>query len=441
MWYEKELETFYTRTTRSGELWSKAEKSLPLGLGSHAQKWAPRPIFVEKAIGSRVYDVDGNDYVDFNMAFGSLLIGHCHPILVEALREQLTKGSLTTLPQETTALLAEELRRRFPMDLVRFANSGTEATMHTIRLARAFTGRDKIIKFEGCYHGHHDYVAMSVAPPFSISHSSRPIPISWGIPEAVRDLTLIAVFNDLRSVADLLEIHRGHVAAVIVEPVMEGAGFVLPEPGFLQGLRQVTEDHGALLILDEVKTGVKIAPGGACQRFGITPDLLAVSKAIGGGIPLSAFGGKGEIMELITNKRVFHAGTYNANPLAILAGLVTLTKILTDDVYDRLECLGTKLGQGYEQISRDIGLRATVSFLGCNGSVYFRTETPKNCREVWDQSGKAFDSYMVGLLNRGIIPQPGMVEQWTISVQHSAEDIERHLAAFREIAAALATSM
>ncbi len=357
----REEESYRERTRRSAELFERARQSLPLGVASSFQAYDPYPLFMTDARGSHIWDADGNEYIDFDMAFGVLAAGHSHPILAEALQHRVANGTCYTFPVEDGIALAEEIKDRFGADLVRFSNSGTEATMDAIRVARGYTGREKVIKFEGGYHGHHDDVLVSIQPPHDAMgpvESPNTVPASAGIPRSRIAETVVAPFNEPEMLEGILEAHRGEIAAIIVEPVQFNIGVVPPKEGYLQRLRELADEHGIVLIFDEVKTGVVLAWGGAYEHFGVKPDLFCLAKSIGGGIPIGAFGGRREVMGVIETlegsqhfagmggavgsgiehstipggaTRVAHLGTFNGNPLSMAAGLVTLKQILTKD--------------------------------------------------------------------------------------------------------------
>src|SRR5713226_420569 len=304
----REEAVFKKRTPRSHEIHERGKASLPLGVSSSFQAVPPYPLFISRAEGSSIWDLDGNRYTDFHLGFGSLLVGHSHPVLVEALRDQLGKGSLYSLPCADVVYLAEELVRRFaPIEQVRFCNSGTEATMDALRLARAHVGRDKIVKIEGSYHGHHDTVLMSTKPSVEAAGPpDRPnsVPASKGIPANVKGNTIIAPYNDPQALERILTEHEGEVAAVITEAVLMNVGIMLPDEGYLQSVRDITRKHGVLLIFDEVKTGVTVAPGGITEIYPVEPDLICLAKSIGGGTPIGAFGGREEVMRHINHQEV-----------------------------------------------------------------------------------------------------------------------------------------
>jgi glutamate-1-semialdehyde 2,1-aminomutase len=439
------LELWKSRTRRSEELYRRSLESLPLGVGSNYRAMDPYPIFVEEASGSRFWDADGNEYVDFGLGFGALLAGHSHPAIARAVCEQASRGTMYTMPHRLEYELAEELKRRWPMlDSFRFTNSGTEATMHALRAARAFTGRKKILKFEGGFHGCHEAVMVSVKPePSQAGPADEPfkVPISEGVPAEFLANTLVARFNDLGSVRRQFERQPGEIAAVIAEPALMNAALCQPEPGFLRGLQDLCREHGALLVLDEVKTGAKIAPGGACEHYGLEPDLVCLAKAIGGGLPLGAFGGTAEVMEVISSLRSMHVGTYNTNPLCMRAGLVTLTEILTPDAYERVFELNRRLVEGYRLILAENRLPWCVSSLGPVGVLHFTARPPRDYRDFTATDEKAWERYWFGMTALGILPQPhGSEEQWMVSTQHSDEDIDAHLAAFERVAPTLTPS-
>lgn len=434
---ERELQTFEARTSLSRRVLDRAKGSLPLGVPSSFQDFIPYPIYVREARGCRIWDVDGNEYRDFHMGFGTLAVGHAHPRLVAALAEQLAKGTMYALACEEAFLLAEELCRRFSLEMVRFCNSGTEATMDALRLARGVTGRELVVKIEGSYHGHHDYLLVSVKPPAAeMGPPGRPasVPFSKGIPADVVAKTLVVPFNQPEALTRTLGEHAGQVAAVIIEPVMMNIGIVHPAPGYLEAVRRITSEHEVVLIFDEVKTGVTIAAGGACQRFGVQPDLVCLAKSIGGGIPIGAFGGRRELMEQIRAGGVAHLGTFNGNPLAMKAGLVTLTEILTPAAYERFEAQQERLVSGSQHIIEEYGLPMHAMGLGAKGSVMFTREPLSDYRTYLESDLKLAYAHWLFLMNRGILMPPGFDEQWTLSVQHADEDIDAHVGVFEGFA-------
>jgi glutamate-1-semialdehyde 2,1-aminomutase len=451
---EREEAAYRSRTPRSAELHRRARESMPLGVASSFQTYDPYPLFMTDARGSRIWDVDGNEYLDFDMAFGVLAAGHSHPILAEALQRRVANGTCYTFPVEDGIVLAEEIKRRFNVDLVRFSNSGTEATMDAIRVARGFTGREKIVKFEGGYHGHHDDVLVSIQPPretMGPAASPTTVPATAGMPRSRVAETVIAPFNQPEMVAAILEAQRGQIAAIIVEPVQFNIGVVPPNPGFLERLRELATEHGIVLIFDEVKTGVVIAWGGATEYFGVQPDLICLAKSIGGGVPIGAFGGRGEVMRVIEEvpedapgvgiehstlaggaTRVAHLGTFNGNPLSMTAGVVTLTQILTRDAYPPLHAKADRLTAGCQAVIDEFGLPGYAINVGPKGCVMFTPERVTNYRDFIGLDAELWQASFFYLTNRGVLLPPGPDDQWTLSVQHTDDEIDRHLAVFRE---------
>lgn len=429
------------RSKKSQALLAKSKKLLPLGVESHYRAIDPNPIFIDHAKGSRMWDADGNEYVDFALCFGALLVGHAHPKVLKTVNDQMKEGSMYTMPHRHDIDLAENLVERFPMDMVRFTQSGTEATMHAIRLARGHTKRSKIIKFEGGFHGCHDYVLVSTKPSLDKVGSEfepTPVPGSAGIPTETLQNTLVATFNDLESVRNLFKKYPGQIAAVISEPVMMNTGVCLPQGDFLKKLIDLCHQHGALMILDEVKTGAKIAWGGACAVYGLQPDIICLAKTIGGGLPLGAFGGTKKVMADLENFSVSHVGTYNGNPLTVKVGAVVCTEILTKDAYTKVHKLHKKLYRGYEDILKEHRLPWFMAEVSPIGAIHFTPTQVTNYRTWAVTNQEIWKRYWFGMCNEGVIPTPyGWDEQWTISVQHTDADIERHLEVFEKIAPTL----
>ncbi len=429
---------YIERTRKSRELHDQARKFLPRGVSSNFRVVDPNPIMIDSAVGTTLTDADGNKYVDFAMAFGAMMVGHAHPKIVAAIEAQARKGTLHAMPHRLEMSVAKELGDRFGQQQWRFANSGTEATMHAIRVARGYTGRSKVIKFEGAYHGAHDTVLVSVKPPIhKTGHAGRPRRYvgSEGIPAESYAHTVVAAFNDLDSVRHAFEANLNQVACLILEPIMLNAGVTEPQPGFLASLRALCDEYNALLIFDEVKTGVKIARGGATEYFKVHPDIVCLAKAIGGGLPLAAFGASAAIMEELNSLRVIHVGTYASNPITLAASEVTLKEILTDETYTRVFALNRKLVDGYSQIIREHKLPAYANGVGCMGTINFRKDVIRNYRDWYDQDKRTQHAWYLAMMNEGILPQPpGPDEQWTISVQHTDADIDTHLKAFAKIA-------
>src|SRR5437764_6151928 len=361
---QKELSTYERRTPKSAEAHKKNLKRIPLGVASNYRAYDPYPIFVKDAAGSKFRDLDGNEYIDHNLCFGAIMAGHCHPAVMKAVEKRLSAGTMFGMPHDMEWELAEEICNRFPVEMCRFGNSGTEVTMHAVRMARAFTGRDKIVKFEGAYHGLHDNALVSVkphAPDFGDINAPNSVPGGLGVPKSTLENVLISTFNDLKTVDLRFKENPGQIAAIILEPILMNVGLCMPEPGFLEGLRDIATKNGALLIFDEVKTGAKLAWGGASDFFGVKPDMICLAKSIGGGLPLGAFGASRAVMDLISQHKVFHGGTYNTNRISMAAGLATFREVLTREAYAHVGKLSKKLTEGYRAIVAKAGLQAYVA--------------------------------------------------------------------------------
>jgi glutamate-1-semialdehyde 2,1-aminomutase len=441
---QKELDTFVRRTPKSAEAHKKNLKRIPLGVASNYRAYDPYPIFVKEAQGSHFRDLDGNDYIDHNLCFGALMAGHCHPAVMKAVDKRLSTGTMFGMPHNMEWELAEEICNRFPVEMVRFGSSGTEATMHAVRLARAATGRDKIVKFEGGYHGLHDSALVSVkphAPEFGDVNNPEQVPAGLGVPKASVANVLVATFNDLATVERRFRENAGEIAAIILEPILMNVGLCLPQKGFLQGLREIASKNGALLIFDEVKTGAKLGWGGASEYFGVMPDMICLAKSIGGGFPLAAFGTHRSVMDLISQHKVFHGGTYNTNPVSMAAGLATFREVLTRENYAHVDKLSKKLVEGYRKTISKTGLQAYIAEAGANGALMFYPQEIRNYRDWTTIDIDLWRHYWFGMVNRGVMAQPyWWDEQWTISVQHTEADIEKHIAAFEDFAASLAAT-
>ena len=457
---DREEAAYRARTPKSAALYDRAQRAMPLGVASSFQSYAPYPLFMTDARGSRINDADGNEYVDFDMAFGVLAAGHSHPLLAETLKYRVANGTCYTFPVEDCIVLAEEIKLRFGADLVRFSNSGTEATMDALRVARGFTGREKIIKFEGGYHGHHDDVLISIQPPRELmgpADAPNSVPASAGLPRSRTDETVVAPYNDPDALERILDRHRGEIAAILIEPIQFNIGVVPPLPGYLERVRELATAHGAVLIFDEVKTGVVLAYGGATEHFGVQPDLICLAKSIGGGVPIGAFAGRGEVMSVIESlpeasgtgtgvqqttipggaTRVAHLGTFNGNPLSMAAGVAVLTKILTRDVYPGLQALADRLTAGCQEVVDDFGLPGYAINAGPKGCVMFTPERVTNYRDFIGLDGDLWEASFFYLANRGILLPPGPDDQWTLSVQHTEDEIDRYVGTFREFAVEL----
>jgi glutamate-1-semialdehyde 2,1-aminomutase len=408
----------------------QAGRSLAGGVTSSWQISDPQPIWIERGEGSRVWDVDGHEYVDLHGGYGVMLSGHAHPAIVAAVSDQVRRGTHFAQPTADAIVVAEELSVRYGYPLWRFGNSGTESTMDAVHLMRAITGRDLIIKFEGAYHGHHDSVMVSVWNEEGLGSIKRPKSLASGngIPQAMVDLTLIATFNDLEVVSQLFAENEGRVAGVILEPVLQNCGILLPEAGFLQGLRDLTRRHGALLAFDEVKTGLTVGKGGATRRFGVQADIVCLAKALGGGLPISAIGGTEEVMGHITDGTYEQVGTFNGNPLSMAAARAMLTEVMVDQVYDHLDHIQDRMEKGANEVVGRHQLVAHVATAGAKGSVIYCAEPMRTYRDFLAVDGRYAQAAWLYQYNRGVfLPPWGKGEQWLLSVQHTDEDVDRYL--------------
>ncbi|HEX3629489.1 MAG TPA: aspartate aminotransferase family protein [Candidatus Dormibacteraeota bacterium] len=433
----REEERFRSARQRSDALWKEARQFIPRGVPSSFQDAAPQPVFMDHGKGSRVWDVDGNEYVDFHNGFGVMVVGHAHPEIVRTINDQAARGTHFAQPVADDAIVAQELARRFKQPQWRFTNSGTESTLDAVRLARGFTGRDRLIKIEASYHGHHDALLVSVEPPpdkMGPADAPVSVPYSGGTPQAVVDLTTVVPFNNLEILERTLQNHQGDVAAVIVEPVMMNIGIVLPDQDYLASVKELAHRHGALLIFDEVKTGCTIAAGGATERFGVSPDLVALAKAIGGGLPCGAVGGRADVMGTIDEHKVVQIGTFNGNPLTMAASRTTLTKVLTPQAYAHFDALAEALEGGLRKVMDVYQLPFHPITLAARGCVTYRRERVRNYRDYLTIDKKyAYLSWLFQC-NRGVLMAPGAEENWTLSVQHSEDDVLRYVRNFEEMA-------
>jgi glutamate-1-semialdehyde 2,1-aminomutase len=442
---DQQEQIFVDRQGESRRMAGRANRALAGGVTSSWQITRPQPVWLSHGKGSKVYDVDGNEYVDLHGGYGAALAGHGHPAIVDAVRGQAALGTHFAQPTPTAVLVAEELTRRFGLPQWRFANSGTEATMDAVHLMRAITGRDLIIKVEGCYHGHHDSVQVSVCPEADeVGPADKPAQVasSTGIPRAIVDLTLVAGFNDLATVARLLDENPGQVAGMIIEPVMMNAGIILPEPGYLAGLADLLHAHGALLTFDEVKTGLTAGPGGATRVTGVTPDIVCLAKAIGGGVSVAAIGGTQEAMGHVANGDYEMVGTFNGNPLAMAACRAMLCEVATAEAYERIEALRLQAVAGLEREIDRYRLPAHVVSVGAKGCVVFSAEPVRDFRGFLGIDDSYSHAHWLYQHNGGVfLPPWGKSEQWLISVQHDEADIRRLTENFGTFAAALAAAL
>ncbi len=418
---------------RSVELFAEAKKHIPGGVNSPVRSFRAvggQPLYIERGAGARMVDADGNYYIDYVLSWGPLILGHAHPAVVEALRAVAELGTSFGAPTGRETELAKLVQNAYPsMQLIRFVNSGTEATMSAIRVARAFTKRDKVIKFNGCYHGHNDGLlvkAGSGALTFGV-------PDSPGVPSDIAGHTLTIPYNSLEALEEVFGRVGEQIACVILEPVVGNMGLVLPKDGYLKGLRRLTEKYGTVLIFDEVMTGFRVAYGGAQARYGITPDLTCLGKVIGGGLPVGAYGGKREIMELIApSGPVYQAGTLSGNPLAMAAGLVTLKLISQPGVYQELERKTQRLVDGLRRASSSAGRQWQAAGIGSMFGLYFTEEPVVDFDTALKSDTRRFGTYFRKMLELGVYLAPSQFEAGFLSLAHSDEDIDRTVEAAHE---------
>jgi glutamate-1-semialdehyde 2,1-aminomutase len=438
---EREQKRLDKRTDGSRAYFERARTSLVGGVPSAYQERDPWPIYLSHGLGSRVWDVDGNEMIDFHNGFGSMVQGHAHPAIVRAVQARVELGTHFAAPTEDGTIVAEELSARFGLPRWRFVNSGSEATMDAIRIARAATGRDTIVKIFGSYHGHHDYVMVSIGVPYDKigdRENYASLPYGAGIPQSVADLTIAVPFNDApameRRITRLFEEGRPP-ACVIIEPAMMNLGVVLPEPGFLEAVRELTRRLGVMLIFDEVKTGLTIAAGGATERYGVTPDLVTLAKTLGGGLPSGAIGGSEEAFEVVESGAVYQVGTYNGNPLSMAAARASLEEVLTADAYRHLDALNDRLMAGCQAVLDKYELPGYPVGVGAKGCVTF-SPVPIVDYESFkaNQDSDLSDLAWLYNMNRGIFMTPGREEEWTLSVSHTFEDCDAFAGVFEEMA-------
>jgi glutamate-1-semialdehyde 2,1-aminomutase len=422
--------------SRSSELFVRAQRSIPGGVNSPVRAFrsvGTDPVFYERAKGSRVWDADSNEYIDFVASWGPMILGHAPDAVLDAVREQLERGTSYGAPTEVEVEMAEAVVAAVPsIEMVRMVSSGTEATMSAIRLARGYTGRDKFVKFDGNYHGHSD--ALLVAAGSGLV--TLGIPSTPGVTKGTAADTIVLPYNDLDAVKAAFAAEGDAIAAIIVEPVAGNMGVVPPEPGFLEGLREVCDRYGAVLIFDEVITGFRVAYGGAQERYGVTPDLTTLGKIIGGGFPVGAFGGKREIMEhLAPVGPVYQAGTLSGNPVAMVAGLALLRELAKPGVYDELERKGARLEAGLRAAVEAAGVEAYLTRVGSMACMFFTAETVRDWKTAATSDTERYARYFRGMLERGIILAPSQFEATFVGLAHTDEDIDAMTSAAADVLA------
>jgi glutamate-1-semialdehyde 2,1-aminomutase len=438
---EREEKALNDRTQKSGEMFRRAHAVLTGGVASSYQLRDPWPIYLERGAGPRVWDVDGNEMYDFHNGFGSMVQGHAHPAIGEAIQRRYSLGTHFAAPTEDAVVVAEELQRRFRMPRWRYTNSGSESTMDAIRIARAYTGRDTVMKIFGSYHGHHDTVMVSIGVEYDKigdRENYASLPYGAGIPKAVSDLTVAVPFNDAAAMErriERLEAEGRKPACVIMEAAMMNLGVVLPEEGYLEAVRDVTRRHGIVLIFDEVKTGLAIAAGGATEKYGVEADMVTLAKVLGGGTPIGAIGGTDEVMSVVEDGSVYQVGTYNGNPLGMAAARANLTQVLTPDAYRHLDHLNDRILAGCTEVIEKHNLPGYAVGIGSKGCVTFSTQKVVDY-ETFKANQDADVSELAWLynMNRGVFMTPGREEEWTLSVMHDDASVDLYVQVFESMA-------
>lgn len=425
-------------TTKSKEIFAAAQKLMPGGVSSPVRAFKSvggKPIVFDRVNGAYIWDVDGNQYIDYVGTWGPAICGHAHPDVIKALHEALDKGTSFGAPSELENVLARMVIDAVPsIEMVRFVNSGTEACMSVLRLMRAFTGRDRVIKFEGCYHGHADMFLVKAGSGVA----TLGLPDSPGVPKSATGNTLTAPYNDLEAVKALFAENPDSIAGVILEPVVGNSGFIAPDAGFLEGLRLITRENGALLVFDEVMTGFRIAYGGAQEKFGVKPDLTTLGKIIGGGLPVGAYGGRKDIMSMVAPEGpMYQAGTLSGNPLAMTAGIKTLESIQKPGTYEQLDKITKKLIDGLLEIAKETGHEACGGSISAMFGFFFTPGPVHNFDDAKKSDTNKFGRFHRGMLERGIYLAPSQFEAGFTSLAHTEEDIDKTLAAAKEVMASL----
>lgn len=433
----REEEIFLRRMPKTAELWERAQRSMPGGVSSSWASSRPLPVWVSHGEGAYVWDADGTRYADMHGGYGVNVVGHANPAVVRAVQQRVARGTHFAQPTEDSIYVAEALAQRFGLPMWRFGNSGTEVTMDAFHLMRAITGRSLVVKIEGTYHGHHDSAMVSIfraADQLGPLHDPHRVP-GPGVAQEMADLLRIVPFNDLPALERVLDQHSGQIAGMIVEPMMMNAGIIPPQPGYLEGVRELTRRYGVLLAFDEVKTGLVVDWGGATRLFGVTPDIVCLAKALGGGLPCGAIGGTEEVMAAITDGRYDQIGTFNGNPLTMAAARATLLEVLTPDVYGSAEALGRRMLQGSMSALAAHGQPSYGNVFGFKGSVVFHDRAATSYREFLAISTAVSHLHFLVQFNNGIfLPPWGKSESWTLSVAHTDFDGDLYVANVNRLA-------
>jgi glutamate-1-semialdehyde 2,1-aminomutase len=437
---EREEKRLQEETPKSAEMFERGKKSLVKGVSSSYQMRDPYPVYFTRGQGSRIWDVDGREISDFHNAFGCMVQGHSHPAIVEAVSRRMKDGSQFALPTEDSIIVAEHLARNFKLPLWRFPNSGSEATMDAIRIARAVTGRDTVMKIFGSYHGHHDYVMVAIGAVEFENRGPRDnynsTPYGAGIPQCAADMTIPVPFNDaeaMESRIERLEAEGRKPACVIMEAAMMNLGVVLPEPGYLEKVRAITAKHDIVLIFDEVKTGICTAPGGAVERFGVVPDMVTLAKALGAGLPSAAIGMTEEVSKVVSSGAVYQVGTYNGNPLCMAAARASMEEVMTPEAYKHLDSINDQLIAQCDAVCEKYDFPGYTVGISSKGCVNFTTARITDYESFHENQDMEL-CLLAWLYNiNGVIMAPGRDEEWTLSVSHNEEDVARYVGAFDDL--------